>query len=51
MILKVGAREMQSPQDLASALDEAAKQNKQHVLALIRRNDREVFIAVPVTAG
>jgi serine protease Do len=51
VILKVGAREMQSPQDLVSALDEAARQNKQHVLALIRRNDREVFIAVPVTAG
>jgi serine protease Do len=51
VILKVGAREMQSPQDLVSALDEAAKQNKQHVLALVRRNDREVFIALPVTAG
>ena len=51
VILKVGSREMQSPQDLANAIDEAARQNKQHVLALIRRNDGEVFVALPVTAG
>ena len=51
VILKVGAREMQSPQDLVSALDEAVKQNKQHTLVLIRRNDRELFIALPVGTG
>jgi serine protease Do len=51
VILKVGAREVQSPQDLVSALDEAAKQNKQHALVLIRRNDRELFIALPVGTG
>jgi serine protease Do len=51
VILKIGAREMQSPQDLMAALDEAARQNKQHVLALIRRNEREMFMALPVTAG
>jgi serine protease Do len=48
VILRIGSREMQSPQDLVSALDEASKQNKQHALALIRRNDRELFIALPV---
>lgn len=49
VILKVGSREMQTPRDLVAAIDEAAKQNKQHVLALIRRNDREVFVALPVS--
>jgi serine protease Do len=51
VILRVGSREMQSPQDLMSALDEAAKQKKQHALALVRRNDRELFIALPLGTG
>ena len=48
VILKVGPQEMQSPQDLTRVLDEAARHNKQHVLALVRRNDRDVFVALPV---
>ena len=51
VILRLGAREMQSPQDLVGAIDEAVRQNKQHVLALVRRNDSEVFVALPVTDG
>jgi hypothetical protein len=39
---------MSSPQDLLSALTEAGAQKKQHVLALVRRNGREMFIALPV---
>ena len=42
-------KDMSSPQDLASALQEAAAQKKQHLLALVRRSDREVFLALPVT--
>jgi len=48
VILKVGARDMQSAQDLTSALDEAARHSKRHVLALVQRNDRTVFVALPV---
>lgn len=47
VILKVGARGMQSAQDLTSTLDEAARHNKQHVLALVRRDDRNLFVALP----
>ena len=39
---------MSSPQDLLSVLNEAGAQKKQHVLALVRRNEREMFIALPV---
>jgi serine protease Do len=48
VILKIGAREMQSAQDLTNALDQAAQHNKQHVLALVQRNDRNMFVALPV---
>ena len=48
VILKVGAQEMQSAQDLTRALDEAARHNKQHVLALVRRDEHNVFVALPV---
>jgi serine protease Do len=47
VILQVGGKEVSSPQDLATALDAASQQKKDHVLALIRRNDREIFIALP----
>ena len=49
VILKAGARDMQNAQDLTSALDEAARHSKQHVLALVRRDDRNVFVALPVS--
>lgn len=49
VILKVGPQEMQSPQDLTRVLDEAARHNKQHVLALVRRDDHNVFVALPVS--
>jgi serine protease Do len=49
IILQVSGKDVSSPQDLAAALQEAATQKKQHLLALIRRSDREVFIAFPVT--
>ena len=48
VILQIGGKEMSNPQDLLSALNEAGAQKKQHVLALIRRNEREMFIALPV---
>jgi len=48
VILQIGGKEMSSPQDLMSALTEASAHKKQHVLALVRRNEREMFIALPV---
>jgi serine protease Do len=47
VILQVGGKEVSSPQDLKNALDAAGKENKDHVLALIRRKDREIFVALP----
>ncbi len=49
VILKVGTREMQNAQDLTSVLDEAARHSKQNVLALVRRDDHNVFVALPVS--
>ena len=48
IILQVGGKDVPNPQDLLSALNEAGAQKKQHVLALVRRNEREMFIALPV---
>jgi hypothetical protein len=36
-----------SPDEVTRALETASVQKKQHVLALVRRNDREMFIALP----
>jgi len=32
-----------------AALNDARAQKKDHVLALVRRNDRDMYIALPVT--
>ena len=49
VILQVGSKEMSNPQDLVAALNDARAQKKDHVLALVRRNDRDMYIALPVT--
>jgi serine protease Do len=51
IIVNVAGKEVTSPQDLTTALKEASAQKKQHVLALVRRNDREMFVALPVVSG
>jgi serine protease Do len=51
VILQVGGKEMSSPQDLAGALNEARSRKKDHVLALVRRNERDVYIALPTAQG
>jgi serine protease Do len=48
IIVRIGGNEVASPDDFKRGLDEAARQNKEHVLALVRRNDREMFIALPL---
>jgi serine protease Do len=49
VILQVGSKEMSNPQDLVAALNDARAQKKDHVLALVRRNERDMYIALPVT--
>ena len=50
-ILQVGGKEVSTPSDLAHAFDDAAAQKKQHVIALVRRDDQERFVALPVASG
>jgi serine protease Do len=47
VIVQLGGREVSSPDEVTRALEAATAQKKQHVLALVRRNDREMFIALP----
>jgi serine protease Do len=47
VIVQLGGKEVSSPDEVTRALDAATAQKKQHVLALVRRNDREMFIALP----
>jgi serine protease Do len=47
VIVQLGGKEVSSPEELTNALEAASSQKKQHVLALVRRNDREMFIALP----
>jgi serine protease Do len=51
VILQVGGKQVSTSEELARALQEAAAQRKQHVLALVRRNDRQMFMTLPVGAG
>jgi serine protease Do len=51
IILQVGGKEISTPSDLARAFDDAAAQKKQHVIALVRRDDQERFVALPVASG
>jgi len=47
VIVQLGGRDVSSPEEVSRAIEAAASQKKQHVLALVRRNDREMFIALP----
>ncbi len=51
VILQVGGKPVSTAEDLARALEAAAAQRKQHVLALVRRNDRQMFMTLPVGTG
>jgi len=47
VIVQLGGKDVSSPEEVSRAIEAAASQKKQHVLALVRRNDREMFIALP----
>jgi serine protease Do len=51
VILQLGGKQVSSPDELVRALEEAAGKKKQHVLALVRRNDRQMLIALPSGSG
>jgi serine protease Do len=47
VILELAGKQVSRPEEMMRALEEAAGQRKQHVLALVRRNDRQMFLALP----
>jgi serine protease Do len=47
VILQMGGKDVVSPDDVMRTLEAATAQKKQHVLALVRRSDREMFLALP----
>ena len=49
VIVRLGDKEVSSPEEVAGAFEAATAQKKQHVLALVRREDREMFIALPTS--
>jgi serine protease Do len=51
VILQVGGKQVSSADELARAIEAAAAQRKQHVLALVRRNDRQMFMTLPIGTG
>jgi len=49
VIVQLGGKDVSSPEEVTRAFDAATAQKKQHVLALVRREDREMFIALPTS--
>ena len=49
VIVQLGGKDISSPEEVTRAFDAATAQKKQHVLALVRREDREMFIALPTS--
>jgi serine protease Do len=48
VILQVGGKEVSNPDDLRHAFEEAVAQKKQHALLLVRRNDQQMFVSLPL---
>jgi serine protease Do len=48
VILQAGGKEISNPDDLRRAFDEAVAQKKQHALLLVRRNDQQMFVSLPL---
>lgn len=48
VIVKANGRDVRKPQDVAQAIDNARKDGKSSVLALIKRGEAQRFIALPV---
>jgi serine protease Do len=48
VILQVGGKEVSNPDDLRRAFEEAVAQKKQHALLLVRRNDQQMFVSLPL---
>jgi serine protease Do len=51
IIVKAGGEILQRPSDLGQALDGAVKAGKGHVLAVVKHNGRERFVALPAKRG
>ena len=48
IIRRIGQKQVQKPADLIDAVEDARKQKKPSFLLLIRRGERERFIAIPI---
>ncbi|MEX0695431.1 MAG: Do family serine endopeptidase [Rhodospirillales bacterium] len=51
VLTKAGGKTLTSPGDLAERLDQARKDGRKSVLALVKRGDGQRFIAIPVGAA
>jgi serine protease Do len=49
VIVQLAGKDVSSPEEVTSAFEAATAQKKEHVLALVRRDDREMFIALPTS--
>ena len=51
VLTKAGGKELTSPRDLTESLNQARKDGRKSVLALVKRNGGQRFIAIPVGAA
>jgi len=51
IILKAGSRAVSSPEDLAAAMAEAKAAGHKNALVMVKRDQADRFVALPVAAG
>lgn len=51
VLTKAGGKDLKSPRDLTESLNQARKDGRKSVLALVKRNGGQRFIAIPVGAA
>jgi serine protease Do len=51
VLTKAGGKDIVTPQDLTQSLSQARKDGRKSVLALVKRNGGQRFIAIPVGAA
>jgi serine protease Do len=51
VILQAGGKDLTQPGQLTHAMDEAKASGRKHALVLVQREDKQLFVAVPIAAG
>jgi serine protease Do len=51
ILLQAGGKELSKPDEFARVIAEAKAAGHRHALLLVRRNDHQRFVAIPVSAG